>query len=141
MLILEPVLMLRGRFSSPVSSLARLRPQAVSHHRLPAVPHQTLGRESFALKLSRKSQGYSSFWAIYLRDSGTYHLVASLNRCQKSWKADKSRDSTIIIPLYDVPQIWAYSLTIATSFDNFFLNRSHSSLAFLLSASVNGLTR
>src|SRR5207249_2202214 len=82
-----------------------------------------------------------SFWAIYVLVSGTYHRVASRNRCQKSWKAERSRDSTVIIPLYVVPQIWAYSATISTSLDRFFLNCSQPAVAFFLSASVRGLTR
>src|SRR6266487_2512674 len=45
------------------------------------------------------------------------------------------------MPLYVVPQIWAYSETIATSFGIFFLNSSQPVAAFFLSASVSGLTR
>jgi len=84
---------------------------------------------------------YSSFWAMYVFVSGTYQRVVSRKRCQKSWNAERSRDSTSIIPLYVVPQIWAYSETIATSFGIFFLNSSHPVAAFFLSASVSGLTR
>src|SRR5207253_5665650 len=58
---------------------------------------------------------------MYVLVSGTYHRVVSRNLCQKSWKAERSRDSTVIIPLYVVPQIWAYSATISTSLDRFFL--------------------
>src|SRR5207244_154001 len=61
--------------------------------------------------------------------------------CQKSWNADNSRDSTVIIPLYVVPHMWAYSATISTSLDRFFLNCSQPAVAFFLSASVKGLTR
>src|SRR5437667_4524996 len=78
---------------------------------------------------------------MYVLVSGTYHRVVSRNLCQKSWKAERSRDSTSIIPLYVVPQIWAYSETIATSFGIFFLNSSQPVAAFFLSASVSGLTR
>src|SRR5438093_10379126 len=78
---------------------------------------------------------------MYVLVSGTYHRVVSRNLCQKSWKADKSRDSTVIIPLYVVPHMWAYSATISTSLDRFFLNCSQPAVAFFLSASVKGLTR
>src|SRR2546430_4773822 len=78
---------------------------------------------------------------MYVLVSGTYHLVVSRNLCQKSWNADNSRDSTVIIPLYVVPHMWAYSATISTSLDRFFLNCSQPAVAFFLSASVKGLTR
>ncbi len=73
--------------------------------------------------------------------SGTYQRVVSRNRCQKSWNEDRSRDSMRIMPLYVVPQICAYSPTMATSFPMLFLKRAHSAFAFFLSDSVRGLTR
>src|SRR2546426_12725511 len=100
--------------------------------------------EILGIKLSRKigtDSAYSSFCAMYVLVSGTYHLVASRKRCQKSWNVDRSRDSIRIMPLYVVPQMWAYSATIARSFDSVFLKRVQSAVAFFLSASERGLTR
>ncbi len=54
---------------------------------------------------------------------------------------DRSRDSTRIMPLYVVPQMWAYSATMARSLDSVFLKRAQSAVAFFLSALDKGLTR
>ena len=67
-------------------------------------PTESWMSEILGIKLGRKTGGgidlaYSSFWAMYVLVSGTYHLVVSRKRCQKSWNVDRSRDSTRIMPL------------------------------------------
>src|SRR5256712_10583080 len=100
--------------------------------------------EILGIKLSRKigtESAYSSFCAMYVLVSGTYHLVASRKRCQKSWNVDRSRDSMRIMPLEVVPQMLAYSATMARSLDSVFLKCAQSVGVFFFSASVSGVTR